>query len=80
MKHSDLDKTKVLKTQRDFKSDVRKPNFKSVLNSVLLVRSVKPISEQVQSTGLVWSFTGFQRHFLDMSGLGLDMSGEQYDH
>jgi hypothetical protein len=40
MQHGDLDKTKVLKTLRDFKSDVRKPNSKSVLNSVL---SVKPV-------------------------------------
>jgi hypothetical protein len=27
MQHDDLDKTKVLKTQKDFKSDVRKPKF-----------------------------------------------------
>jgi hypothetical protein len=38
MQHGDLDKTKVFKTQRDSKSDVRKPNFKSVLKSVLPVR------------------------------------------
>jgi hypothetical protein len=34
MQHGDLDKTKVLKTQRDSMSDVRKPNSKSVLKSV----------------------------------------------
>jgi hypothetical protein len=35
-----LTKPKVLKTHRDSKSDVRKPNSKSVLKSVLPVRSV----------------------------------------
>jgi hypothetical protein len=40
MQHGDLDKTKVLKTQRDFMSDVRKPNSKSVLKSVIPVRLV----------------------------------------
>jgi hypothetical protein len=37
MQHGDLDKTKVLKIQRDSMSDVRKPNFKSVLKSVIPV-------------------------------------------
>jgi hypothetical protein len=40
MQQGDLDKTKVLKTQRDLKSDERKPNFKSVLKSILPVRPV----------------------------------------
>jgi hypothetical protein len=40
MQHGDLDKTKVLKTQRDSMSDVRKPNSKSVLKSVIPVRPV----------------------------------------
>jgi hypothetical protein len=40
MQHGDLDKIKVLKTQRDSKSDVRKPNSKSVLKSVLPIRLV----------------------------------------
>jgi len=40
MQHGDLDKTKVLKIQRDSMSDVRKPNSKSVLKSVLPVRPV----------------------------------------
>jgi hypothetical protein len=31
MQHGDLDKTKVLKTQRDSKSELRKSNSKSVL-------------------------------------------------
>jgi hypothetical protein len=35
-----LTKTKVLKTQRDFKSNERKPNSKSVLKSLLPVRPV----------------------------------------
>jgi hypothetical protein len=35
-----LTKTKVLKTQRDFKSDERKPNSNSVLKSLLPVRPV----------------------------------------
>jgi hypothetical protein len=40
MQHGDLDKTKVLETQRDSMSDVRKPNSKSVLKSVILGRPV----------------------------------------
>jgi hypothetical protein len=40
MQHSDLEKTKVLKTQRDSKSDVRKPNSKSVLKFIWPIRSV----------------------------------------
>jgi hypothetical protein len=40
MQHDDLDKTKVLKIQRDSMSDVRKPNSKSVLKSIILVRPV----------------------------------------
>jgi hypothetical protein len=59
MQHGDLDKTKVLKTKRDFMSDVRKPNSKSVLKSVT---SVGPIQELVWPhswipetlAGLVW--------------------------
>jgi hypothetical protein len=45
MQYDDLDKTKVLKTQRDFMSDVRKPNSKSVLKSVIPVRPVLNISQ-----------------------------------
>jgi hypothetical protein len=37
MQHGDLDKTKVLKTQRDSMSDVRKSNSKSMLKSVIPV-------------------------------------------
>jgi hypothetical protein len=44
MQHGDLDKTKVLKTQRDSKSDVWKPNSMSVLKSILPVRLVLHIS------------------------------------
>jgi hypothetical protein len=55
MQHGDLDKTKVLKTQRDSKSDERKPNSKSVLKSILPVKPVGPVPEQVRSTGLVRS-------------------------
>jgi hypothetical protein len=55
MQHGDLDKTKVLKTQRDSMSDVRKSNSKSVLKSVLPVRPIGPIQEQVQSIRLVRS-------------------------
>jgi hypothetical protein len=40
MQHGDLDKTKVLKTQRDSMSDVRKPNSKSVLKSIIPVKPV----------------------------------------
>jgi hypothetical protein len=45
MQHGALDKTKVLKTQRDSKSDVRKLNSKSVLKSVILVRLVMHTSQ-----------------------------------
>jgi hypothetical protein len=38
--HGDLDKTKVLNTQRGSKSDVRKLNLKSVLKSVQPARPV----------------------------------------
>jgi hypothetical protein len=68
--------TKVLKIQRDAKSDVRKPNFNSVLNYVLPVR---PIQSKSSPPDLSGPFTGFQRRFLNMSDLGQDMSGEQYD-
>jgi hypothetical protein len=40
MQHGDLDKTKVLETQKDSKSDVRKTNSKSVLKSVLPVKLI----------------------------------------
>jgi hypothetical protein len=62
MQHGDLAKTKVLKTQRDSKSELRKPNSKSVLNLsnwsdryCTPVRSVNPVPKQVWSTELVWS-------------------------
>jgi hypothetical protein len=45
MQYGDLEKAKVLKTQRDSKSDVRKPNFKSVLKYVLPVRPVLHICQ-----------------------------------
>jgi hypothetical protein len=45
----------VLKTQRDSNSDERKPKFQSVLKSLLPVRPVGPIPEEVQSTRLVRS-------------------------
>jgi hypothetical protein len=51
MQHGDLDKNKVLETQRDSMSDVRKPNSKSVLKSVILVRPVLHIGQ----TGLTYS-------------------------
>jgi hypothetical protein len=40
MQYGDLDKTKVFKTKIVSMSDVRKPNFKSVLKSVTPVRPV----------------------------------------
>jgi hypothetical protein len=40
MQYGDLDKTKVLKTQRDSKSDEGEPNSKSVLKSILPVRPI----------------------------------------
>jgi hypothetical protein len=63
MQHEVLDKTKVLKTQRDYKSDLRKPNSKSVLKkfkrSDRYYRPVRPVylaQLQVWSTGLVQPF------------------------
>jgi hypothetical protein len=81
MQHGGLDKTKVLKTQRDFKSDERKPNFKSVLKSIVLVRPILHLFQNKSGPpDLSDPFNGFQRCFPDMSGLRLDMCGELYDH
>jgi hypothetical protein len=80
MQYGDLDKTKVLKTQRDFMSDVRKPNFKSVLKSVIPVRLILntghinwtyPRASPVHQTFHI-SLTDFQRCLSDMSGITLD--------
>jgi hypothetical protein len=124
MQHGDLDKTKVVKTQRDSKSDERKPKFQSVLKSLLPVRLVShtdqtgwtysrislvhqtcPVpylgSRELSRTCLAPSLymsglsvltrvksqkpdmsglkASFQRDFLDMFGIGPDMSGELYD-
>jgi hypothetical protein len=69
MQHGDLDKTKVLKTKRDFMSDIRKPNSNSVLKSITPVKLVLntsqtgwtysracPTPSQILETlaGLVW--------------------------
>jgi hypothetical protein len=51
MRHGDLDKTKVLKTQRDSMSDIRKPNSKSVLKSVIPIR---PVLNSGQTS---WTYT-----------------------
>jgi hypothetical protein len=45
MQHGDLDKTKVLKTKIVSMSDVRKPNYKSVLKSVTPIRPVLNIGQ-----------------------------------
>jgi hypothetical protein len=54
MQYGDLDKTKVLKIERDSKSgvrkpnsksDVRKPNSKSVLKSVISIRLILHIGQ-----------------------------------
>jgi hypothetical protein len=55
IQYGDLNKTKVLKTQRDSKSDERKPNSKSMLKFILPIRPVGPVPEQARSTGLVQS-------------------------
>jgi hypothetical protein len=56
-----LIKTKVLKTQRDSKSELRIPNSKSVPKMsnrsdryYKLVRAVYGVPKKVWSTGLVW--------------------------
>jgi hypothetical protein len=48
MQHGDLDKTEVIKTKIVCMSDVRKPNFKSVLKSVTPVRLIRHIQELVR--------------------------------
>jgi hypothetical protein len=50
MQHEVFDKTKVLKTQRDFKSELRKPKFQECVEIVSLVRPVHPAPKQVQSS------------------------------
>jgi hypothetical protein len=40
MQHGNLDKIKVLQTQIDSMSDVKKPNFNSVLKSIIPIRPV----------------------------------------
>jgi hypothetical protein len=45
MQYADLNKIKVLKIQRDFMSDIRKPNSKSVLKYVIPVRPVLNIGQ-----------------------------------
>jgi hypothetical protein len=71
MQHGDVDKTKVLKTQRDSMSDVRKPNFMSVLKSIIPVRLVLNTG-QTGLPDLSGPFTSFQNHLSDMSGFRLD--------
>jgi hypothetical protein len=69
MQHGDLDKTRVLKTQRDSKSELRKPNFKNVFKSVQPIRPVglvNPVLEQVQSTGLVWFLYQISEKFIGL--------------
>jgi hypothetical protein len=69
MQHGDLDKTKVLKTQRDSKSELRKPNSKNVFKSVQPIKPaglVNPVLEQVQSTRLVWSLYQISEKFIGL--------------
>jgi hypothetical protein len=87
MPHGDLDKTKVLKTQRDSKSDVWKPKFQECAEiyptgqtgiahgSHWLVQS----QSKSGSPDLSSPFFRFQRLFLDLSGLGPDMFDELFD-
>jgi hypothetical protein len=80
MQHGDFEKTKVLKTQRDSKSDVRKPNSKSVLNSV---QSDRPV---LHTNQIGWTYPkatpvplpDSTSIFLDFFSFGPDMSNEQY--
>jgi hypothetical protein len=69
MQHGDLDKTKVLKTQRDSMIDVRKPNSESVLKSVILVLNTGQTSwtypREVWSTGLVRSLYQLPESFVE---------------
>jgi hypothetical protein len=71
MQHGDLDKTKVLKTHRDSKSDVRKVKFQECAKNVQLARLVlhigqigSQVREQVQSTKHVWSFHQLLERFI----------------
>jgi hypothetical protein len=75
MQHGDLDKTKVLKTQRDSISDVRKLNSKSVLKSVIPVLNTGQTSltyPRASPLDLSGPFIGFQSCLPDMSGIELD--------
>jgi hypothetical protein len=81
MQHGDLDKTKVLKTQRDSKSDVSKPKFQECVEfcptgQTGIAHRSDPLDISQSKSG---PFTRFQRHFLDLSDLVPDMSSEQYD-
>jgi hypothetical protein len=87
MQHGHLDKTKVLKTQGDSMSDVRKPNSKSVLKSIIPVRlvlytgqtGVERQSDRLDlsksmpgAPSLSGPFIGFQSRLLDMPDIGLN--------
>jgi hypothetical protein len=67
-----LTKPKCSKTHKDSKSDIRKPNFKSVLKSVLRSDQLDLSQSMSGPLDLSSPFTGFQRHLPDMSGHGLN--------
>jgi hypothetical protein len=86
MQHGDLDKTKVLKTQRDSMSDVRKPNSKCAEIYHTGQTSIEHRSDRLDLSkskfgplDMSGSFTDFQSRLPDMSGIGLDKSGKQND-
>jgi hypothetical protein len=79
MQHCDLDKTKVLKTQRDSMSDLRKPNSKSSEICHTGPTGIEHRSDWLDlpksksgPSDLSDPFTGFQSRLPDMSGIRLD--------
>jgi hypothetical protein len=75
MQHGDLDKTKVLKTQRDYKSDERKPNFKSAeiyptghTGFTYRLDRLDLFQNKSGPPDMSGPLPGLQRGFLDMSG------------
>jgi hypothetical protein len=86
MQHGDLDITKVLKIQRDSKSDVKKPNSKSVKFCPTGQTGIAHRSDRLNLSqnkfdplNVSGPFTRFQRHLPDMFGLGPNKSDEQFD-
>jgi hypothetical protein len=78
MQHGDLDKTKVLKIKIVSMSDVRKPNYKSVLKSIIPVRPIGPLQELVRPPSRIpETLASYVR---PLGRTGSNMSGPQPEH